>query len=1273
MVERIIEFCARNRLLVLLGVGFALIGSIVAIKRTRLDAIPDLSDPQVIVFTEWMGRSPTLVEDQVTYPIVSKLIGTPHVTDVRGFSMFGMSFVYAIFEEGTDIYWARSRVLEYMNGLRGSLPEGASPTLGPDATGIGWVFQYTLADRSGTHGLDDLRTFQDFTLRYALGSVPGVAEVASVGGYQKQYQVTVDPNRLRAYGVTLSEVIDAIRQSNNDVGGRILEFSGREYYVRGRGYIKDLASIEKIAVRASGTNRTPLLIKDLATVRFGPDIRRGLLEWNGEGEAVGGIVVMRYGENALDVIERVKKKFTELKPSFPEGVELTIAYDRSGLITRSIETLKHALTEEAIVVSVVIMLFLLHFRSSLLPILSLPISVALSFIPMVLLDIPSTIMSLGGIAIAIGATVDAQIVMIEAGHKKLEHAGPGVDRHRALIESAKEVTPAIFFSLLIIAVAFLPVFTLSGQAGRLFKPLAYTKTFVMLISALLSITFAPALQDLFIRGRITPEKKHPVSRFLIRLYEPFVYVALRRPKSTIAIGLFALASAVPVAMRLGNEFMPPLNEGDLLYMPITFPNISIEEAKRQLQNQDRILRSFPEVATVFGKAGRAESATDPAPITMVETTVQLRPPSEWRKKHHDRWYSRWAPGWLKPAFRPLWPEQRALTWEELTTEMNSKMQFPGWTNAWTMPIKTRVDMLTTGVRTPIGIKVFGTDLNEVERVGVTLEHLMAPIKGTRSVLYERNLGGLYLDIIPKPEELARYGLRVADVERVIESAIGGTPIGTTIEGRNRFSINVRYPQDLRSDMESLRGVLIPIGGGSTGGGSSGSMGGSDAPMGTQGALDTPRGNAGFTFAGAVGSPRPIFLAQNMQSMGSGSAPAGGGGLIRPRLPSSAGSMSDASSSSAPMLPMDRGGMASSGSLPPALGGDMLAPRLAASGTAPGAGRQAFVPLGQVAEIKVAGGPPMVRDEAGLLVGYVYVDIDQQQRDIGGYVNEAKEVVARALESGELKLPGGYYLKWTGQYEQLAQMLARMKIVVPITLLLIVVLLFLQFRNFIEVLIILMSIPFALIGSVWLMYLLDYRLSTAVWVGIIALVGLAAQTGIVMIVYIDHAFQRRKAAGQINGLDDIVAAHMEGTVQRVRPKVMTVSTMLIGLIPLLWATSSGADVMKRIAAPMVGGLLTSAFLTLEIIPVVVTYWRLEQLLWERLASSGRDLLRRLQIDAIVAASAATAAAALGLASIYVAFPAHTLLVGELGAGLLFLGAIASYVLHRPAARQLVWPR
>jgi Cu(I)/Ag(I) efflux system membrane protein CusA/SilA len=1148
MVEKIIELCARHRSLVLLCVGLALVAAVVSIKKVKVDAIPDLSDPQVIVFTEWMGRSPTLIEDQVTYPIVSKLISTPHVTDVRGYSMFGMSFVYVIFEEGTDIYWARSRVLEYMSSLKANLPEGAAPTLGPDATGIGWTFQYALTDKTGKHSLDELRTFQDFTLRYALGSVPGVAEVASVGGYQKQYQVTIDPSRLRAQGVTLAEVIEAIRQSNNDVGGRIVELSGREYYVRGRGYIRDLAAIETIALRASGPGGTPLLIKDVATVRFGPDIRRGLLEWNGEGEAVGAIVVTRYGENALDVIARVKKRIEELKPSFPDGVELTIAYDRSGLIERSIDTLKHALTEEAIVVSAVIILFLLHFRSALLPILSLPISVAISFIPMVLLDIPSTIMSLGGIAIAIGATVDAQIVMIEAGHKKLEHAGPGADRHRILIDAAKEVTPAIFFSLLIIAVAFLPVFTLTGQAGRLFKPLAYTKTFVMLISALLSITLAPALQDLFIRGRITPEKQHPVSRVLIRLYEPFVYVALRRPKSTVAIGLFALASAVPVAMRLGSEFMPPLNEGDLLYMPITFPNISIEEAKRQLQYQDRILRRFPEVATVFGKVGRADSATDPAPITMVETTVQLRPRNEWRKAHHDRWYSRWAPGWLRSALRPVWPDEQPLTWDQLTGEMNAQMQFPGWTNAWTMPIKTRVDMLTTGVRTPVGIKIFGSDLTQVERVGVALEHLLAPIKGTRSVLYERNLGGLYLDIIPRPDQLARHGLHVADVERVIESAIGGAPVGTTVEGRNRFSINVRYPQDARGDVASLKTILV----------------------------STPASPAG-------------------------------------------------------------------------------------------------VPLGQVADIRVAGGPPMVRDEAGLLVGYVYVDIDASQRDIGGYVNQAKQVVAQAVARGELAIPPGSFLKWTGQYEQLAEMLARMKLVIPATVLIIVLLLFMQFRNLGEVLIILLSIPFALVGSVWLTWLLDYRLSTAVWVGIIALVGLAAQTGIVMIVYIDHAFQRRKAAGLIRDLDDIIAAHMEGTVQRVRPKLMTVSTMLVGLVPLLWATSSGSDVMKRIAAPMVGGLVTSAFLTLEIIPVIVTYWRLEQLLWQRLHVLGAaDQLRRLRIDTAIGSVGASAALALGIASIYLTLPVRGLVWGELGCGLVFLLGTAAYVLHRPAGSQMVWP-
>jgi Cu(I)/Ag(I) efflux system membrane protein CusA/SilA len=1152
MVERIIEFCARHRVFVLVGVGVALLGAVASIRRIKLDAIPDLSDPQVIVFTEWMGRSPTLVEDQVTYPIVSKLIATPRVRDVRGYSMFGMSFVYVIFEEGTDIYWARSRVLEYMSAIRATMPEGVSPNLGPDATGIGWVFQYALVDRSGKHGLDELRTFQDFTLRYALGSAPGVAEVASVGGYQKQYQVTVDPHRLRAFGLTLEDVSTAIRASNNDVGGRILEMSGREYYVRGRGYIKDLASIEKIALRATGPAGTPILVRDVASVRFGPEIRRGLLDWNGEGEAVGAIVVMRYGENALEVIDRVKRKVAELRPGFPVGVELEIAYDRSGIIERSIATLTRALVEEVIVVSLVIVVFLLHLRSSLLPIISLPISVALSFIPMYLLDIPSTIMSLGGIAIAIGATVDAEIVMIEASHKKLERAGPGADRRRLLAEAAREVTPAIFFSLLIIAVAFLPVFTLTGQAGRLFKPLAYTKTFVMLISALLSITMAPALRDVLLRGKIRPERQHPISRLIIGLYAPFVYVALRRPKSTIAIGLFALASAVPIGMKLGQEFMPPLNEGDLLYMPTTFPNISIEEGKRQLQLQDRILKGIPEVDSVFGKIGRADSPTDPAPLTMVETTVRLKPEAEWPKHFRGRWHSSWAPEWLKPVLRPFWPEQTRLRFDELTTAMNAKLQLPGWTNALTMPIKTRIDMLSTGVRTPLGIKVFGTDLQEIEKVGVTLERLLAPIRGTRSVFYERNLGGLYVDIIPRLDALARYGLGRGDVQRVIETTIGGMPIAVTVEGRNRFSINVRFPQDTRRDVERLRQVLVPVPGAS-----------SDPLAGT------------------------------------------------------------------------------------------------------------FLPLGDVADIQIVGGPPMVRDEAGLLVGYVYVDIDQATRDLGGYVDEAKAIVAGALARGDLRLPTGNYLKWAGQYEQLAEMAARMKIVIPLTLLIVVLLLYMQFRNAVEVLIVLLSIPFALVGSVWLLALLDYRLSTAVWVGVIALMGLATQTGIVMIVYIDNAYHRRKRAGKIRDLSDIVWAHMEGTVLRVRPKLMTVATMLVGLVPLLWATNSGADVMKRIAAPMVGGLVTSAFLTLEIIPVVYTYWRHEQLLWERLAALDAARLASLQrLRAVLCAGAGLVVATL-LARLYVPLPVAVWVALTLAGGTAFVAGTGLYLGRRPAAKRLVW--
>ena len=1214
MIARIIELSARNRAIVLVGVLAALIAAGWAIRTVKLDAIPDLTDPQVIVYAEWMGRSPTLDEDQVTYPVVSALVSTPRVADVRGYSMFGMSFVYVIFEEGTDVYWGRSRVAEALATIQSRLPAGVDVRLGPDATGIGWTFQYALVDDSGEHGLDELRTFQDFTLRYALGAVKGVAEVASVGGYQKQFQVTVDPTKLRAHGVTLQDVISAIRDSNDDVGGRVVEMSGREYYVRGRGYVQQLRDVEGIAIRASGPSGTPVLVRDVGSVRFGPDIRRGLLEWNGEGEAVGGVVVMRQGENALEVVRRVKERLAELAPSFPKGVRAEIAYDRTDLISRAVATLRDALVEEAIVVALVILLFLLHFRSALVPMLSLPLAVAVSFVPMALLGVPATIMSLGGIAIALGATVDAEIVMIEASHKKLEHAPPGADRQALLAEAAREVTPAIFFSLLVIAVAFLPVFTLTGQAGRMFTPLAWTKTFVMVAAALLSITFAPALRGLLLRGQIRPEADHPLSRAIQRVYKPFVFVALRNPRSTIAIGLLAVLSAVPLALRLGSEFLPPLNEGDVLYMPTTFPSISIEEAKRQLQAQDRVLRGFPEVRSVFGKAGRAETATDPAPLTMVETTVHLRPRSEWRTVKVDRWWFG-APRLLAPALRLLWPDARRISWDELVAEMNAAMQFPGWTNAYTMPIKARIDMLSTGVRTPVGVKVLGKSLDEIEQIGVGLEKVLAPIPGTRSAFYERNTGGLYIDIVPRREALARYGLTVGDVNRVVEAAIGGTPISVAVDGRNRFSINVRYPQDLRSDLERLRRVLVPVG--ATGGARKGGMGAADGPL------------------------PPVRLAQMTM---------GGGGAVPPPEPRTV--------SDAPSLGwIERGA--------PGTDPSALQPGESVKGPA-------SVPLGQLADVRISGGAPMIRDENGLLAGYVYVDIDDGQRDVGGYVAEAKEAVRRAQADGTLRVPPGNVLEWTGQYELLERTRERMRLVVPLALFLVVLLLWLHFRNFTEVLIVLLSIPFALVGSVWLLWALDYRLSTAVWVGLIALVGLAAQTGVVMIVYIDHAFERRRAAGKIRDLSDIVWAHMEGTVQRVRPKLMTVATMLAGLVPLLWATGSGADVMKRIAAPMVGGLLTSAFLTLEIIPVVYTYWRREQLLFEGLSALRAPVRISLERLLVVQKAAWAVAGAVGAGSFYVDAPRWALVASGGGALAVALAAAALYLRRRPLAARLVWP-
>ncbi len=1149
MIGHIIEACAKYRALVLLF-GLALgIGGFASMQRLQLDAIPDLSDPQVIVFTEWMGRSPTLVEDQVTYPIVTALLGAPHVVEVRGQSMFGMSFVYVVFEEGTDLYWARSRVLEYMSSASQRLPQGVQPRIGPDASGIGWVYQYAVLDHTGTRDLGELRALHDFTIRYALASVPGVAEIAPVGGFEPQYQVTLDPARLREHGVAVSDVADAVRRSNGDVGGRLIEMSEREYFVRGRGYVGSTSDLERTVLRR-GEGAATLRIGDVGHVQMGGNIRRGAADWNGEGEVVSGIVVMRYGENALDVIERVEERIDELSDSLPQGVEIRPVYDRSSLIERAIETLRNALMEEMIVVALVIFVFLLHFRSALLPIISLPLAVLVAFIPMAALGVPATIMSLGGIAIAIGATVDAEIVMVEAAHKKLEHAPPNLSpeaRQKLLAEAAREVTPAIFFSLLIIAVSFIPVFGLTGQAGRLFWPLAFTKTMVMLSAALLSITVAPALRDFLIRGKIRSEQNHPVSRFIRRFYEPFVHVALANPRTTVLIGLLAALSAVPLLPRLGSEFMPPLDEGDLLYMPTTFPGISIEEARRQLQIQDQLLREFPEVHSVLGKVGRADTPTDPAPLSMAETVVQLKPRSQWRTRYEQRWYHSVAPSWLRPVLTPLWPEFRTITREELIDEMNERLRLVGWTNAFTQPIRSRIDMLATGIRTPIGIKVYGRDLETIERAGIAIERIVHAVDGTRSVLFERQVGGTYVDVVPDRDALARFGLDVEDVNEVVESALGGAVVTTTIEGRYRFGVSVRYAEEFRTSPEAIENALIPL----------------------------------------------------MQS------------------------------------------------------GE----------------RREHIALREVADVRVVSGPPMIKDESGMLVGYVYVDVEEGH-DIGTYVTDAREAVDGAIDRGDVVLPEGGHLRWTGQYELLQDMEERMKLLIPLALLAVVLLLYLQFRSFAEVLIVLLSVPFALVGSIWALFLLEYHLSTAVWVGVIALIGLAAQTGVVMIVYIDQAYERRRAQGRIRTLADIIDAHAEGTIQRVRPKLMTVGTMLIGLVPLLWATGSGGDVMKRIAAPMVGGLVTSAFLTLEIIPVIYTYWRYDQLIHRKLGERAPALLAELRRLLVIVKTAGALLAASLVLRLYLEGYDGWLSVAHVAGGAAFLLGAAAYVWARRRAKEFL---
>jgi Cu(I)/Ag(I) efflux system membrane protein CusA/SilA len=1032
MIDKIIEYSARNKFLTITLIAFLAAWGYWAMKNTPLDAIPDLSDVQVIVFTDWEGRSPDLIEDQITYPIVTSMIAAPKVKYVRGQSMFGTSLVYVIFEDGTDLYWARSRVLEYLNEVRGKLPEGVNPTLGPDATGVGWVYEYALVDESGKHDLADLRSFQDWYLRYWLESVPGVAEVASVGGFVKQYQVEIDPNRLVAYGIPINEVIEAIRMSNNDVGGRVVEFASTEYYVRGKGYIKSVEDIENIPVATNG-NGTPVYIRDIARVELGPDIRRGVAELDGKGETVGGIVVMRHGENALNVIESVKEKIEEIKPSLPDGVKIETTYDRSDLIIRAIETLKGTLIEEMIIVSLVIIVFLLHFRSAIIPILSIPIGVLMAFIPMYYMHLNSNIMSLGGIAIAIGAMVDASIIIIENVHKNLERwqsEGEEGSRFDAILEAMKQVGRPVFFSLLVITVSFLPIFTLEYQEGRLFKPLAFTKTFSMFFSSLLAITITPALVALLVTGRVKPEEKNPISRFLIRLYEPVVKFVLRFKKTVLFASVVILVLTVFPFLKLGSEFMPPLNEGTILYMPTAVPGMSITEAAKILQIQDKMLMKFPEVERVFGKIGRSESPTDPAPLSMVETVVTLKPESEWRE---------------------------GMTWEKLVAEMNRSVKFPGMANIFWMPIQTRTEMLTSGFRSNLGIKVFGPDLKTIEEIAVEIEKALSKVPGTRSAFAERITGGYFLDFDINREKVARYGLTIGEVEDVIETAIGGKNISQTVEGQERYPINVRYPRELRTDMDKLERVLVA----------------------------TPSG--------------------------------------------------------------------------------------------------AQVPITLLADITFNSGPPEIRNEDGQKVGYVFVDVEG--KDYEGYVKEAKNIIQE-----EVKLPPGYTLVWSGQYEYLQRFKSRLLTVVPITIFIIFVLLYLNTGSVAKTLIIFLAVPFSAVGAIWLLYLLGYNTSIAVWVGLIALMGVDAETGVFMLLYLDLAYNEMQAKGSMNTRQQLDEAIVHGAVKRLRPKVMTVAVLFMALIPIMWSTGTGADVMKRIAAPMIGGIFTSFILELVVYPAIYGIWR-----------------------------------------------------------------------------------
>ncbi|BFU92451.1 MAG: Cation efflux system protein CzcA [Nitrospira sp.] len=1047
MIARFIEGSARNPVLVILCVLLLGGWGLWALFQVPLDAIPDLSDVQVIVYTEWQGRSPTLIEDQITYPVVTSLLAGPKVKRVRGVSEYGVSYVYVIFEDRTDLYWARSRVLEYLQKLTGKLPPGVTPTLGPDATGVGWVYQYALVDESGTHDLAQLRSLQDWYLRYQLESVSGVAEVSAIGGFVKQYQIEVDPNTLAAYRLPIQRVIEAVRNSNAEVSGRVLEMAGTEYVIRGRGYLRSVDEIELIPVGTDGRG-TPILVRDIGHVQLGPDQRRGIAELDGKGQTVGGIVIMRAGENALAVIQRVKARLHEIVPALPGGVRIVPTYDRSDLIHRAIAVLREKLLEESVIVSLIAVLFLFHFRSALVAILILPVAVLLAFIPMAYLKITSNIMSLGGIAIAIGAMVDAAIVMVENAHKRLEQspagkeARPGApgaggcesNRVEIIIAAAKEVGRPLFFSLLVIAVSFLPIFAFESQEGRLFAPLAYTKTFSMLFAAALSVTLAPVLMVLLIRGKVRSETKNPLNRWLIAIYRPILSGALRVRWLTVGVAVAAVAITAPVFSRLGAEFMPPLNEGTILYMPTTVPGLSIPEATKILQVQDQLLTTFPEVERVFGKMGKAPTATDPAFAGMAEITVTLKPEAQWR------------PG---------------MTWDRLLDEMDAKLHIPGFPNIWWMPIQTRTEMVTTGVRSPVGVKVLGPDLKTIERIGVEIEQALATVPGTKSAFAERLNEGYYLDVVVNRREAARYGLTVGDVQTVITSAIGGETVTTTVEGRERYPVNVRYKRELRDDPDRLKRVLIP----------------------------TPTG--------------------------------------------------------------------------------------------------AQIPLGQIAEIVITQGPPSIADEAGALAGLVSVSVGG--RDLRGYVLDAQRAVR-----DRVTVPSGYRLIWTGQYEHLVRAEERLKLVVPVTLAVILLLLYLNLRSLAKSLIVLLSVPFAVIGAIWSLHYLGYNLSVAVWVGIIALAGVAAETGVVMLVYLDEAYERLVREGRMATTQDLRDAIMEGAVQRVRPKMMTVAAIMGGLLPIMWTTGTGADVMKRIAAPMIGGMVSSTVLTLIVIPVFYSMWRRVQL-------------------------------------------------------------------------------